>query len=91
MIERALTLKPDDFYVLDSMGWVLYRLGRHEEAITYLRRAFEASGDPEVAAHLGEVLWVTGDKKAAREIWDAALKATPDDERLLDVIKRFSP
>ena len=90
LLERALELKPDDFYVIDSMGWVLYRVGRLEEAIQYLRRAFSISEDPEVAAHLGEVLWVMGRKDAAREIWDTALQTTPDDEMLLEVIKRFS-
>ena len=90
LLERALELKPDDYYIIDSMGWVLYRVGRLEEAIQYLRRAFSISEDPEVAAHLGEVLWVMGRKEAAREIWDTALQTTPDDEMLLEVIKRFS-
>ena len=90
LLERAIELKPDDYYVIDSMGWVLYRVGRLEEAIQYLRRAFALSEDPEVAAHLGEVLWVMGRKAAAREIWDTALQTTPDDANLLEVIKRFS-
>ena len=88
-IERALELKPDDHYIIDSMGWVLYRLGRLQEAVEYLRRAMELSGDAEVAAHLGEVLWVMGDKQEAREIWEAALQTTPDDERILEVLERF--
>ncbi len=88
-IERALALKPDDHYIIDSMGWVLYRLGRLKEAADYLRRAMELSGDAEVAAHLGEVLWVMGDKEAAREIWQAALRSTPDDKRILEVLERF--
>lgn len=91
LIERAMALNPNDFYVLDSMGWVLYRLGRHEEAVQYLRRAMDMRPDSEIAAHLGEVLWVMGDKKAAKEIWDTALKTTPDDKSLLNVIERFNP
>ena len=91
LIERALDLSPGDFYILDSMGWVLYRLGRHQEAIAHLREALTLRPDPEIAAHLGEVLWVTGDREAAREIWDTALQATPEDTHLLDVIKRFKP
>jgi tetratricopeptide (TPR) repeat protein len=91
LIKRALQLKPDDFYVLDSMGWVMYRLQRYPEAIEYLRRAIALQNDPEIAAHLGEVLWVTGDHKGAQEVWEAALESTPDDERLLEVIKRFRP
>lgn len=91
LIKRALELSPEDFYILDSMGWVLYRMGRLEEAVGYLRKALAIRNDPEVAAHLGEVLWVMGDREAARQVWETALKAAPDDERLLKVIKRFSP
>lgn len=91
LIKRALELNSNDFYILDSMGWVLYRMGRLEEAETYLRKALEQRKDPEVAAHLGEVLWVKGERDAAREVWETALQATPDDERLLDVIQRFNP
>ena len=76
LLERALELKPDDYYVIDSMGWVLYRMGRLEEAVEFLQRAFMLSNDPEVAAHLGEVLWVMGRKDAARKIWDSALQTT---------------
>ena len=91
LIKQAYELRPDDHYIVDSMGWIMYRLGRYEEALKYLRRALELNNDPEVAAHLGEVLWVMGDKAAAREIWNSALESTPDDKRLLDVIKRFGP
>ncbi|MDZ7751333.1 MAG: tetratricopeptide repeat protein [Gammaproteobacteria bacterium] len=90
-IQRALKQRPDDYYILDSMGWVLYRLGRHDEALEYLRRAASLSDDVEVAAHLGEVLWVAGRKEEARAVWDNALEHTPDDRRLLEVIKRFVP
>ncbi len=89
LVKRAYELKPDDHYVIDSMGWTLYRMGRHQEALMHLRRAMELNGDPEIAAHLGEVLWMSGDKQAAMEVWDTALKGTPDDPRLLDVKKRF--
>ncbi|OGT32938.1 MAG: hypothetical protein A2W28_01420 [Gammaproteobacteria bacterium RBG_16_51_14] len=91
LIKRALELSPDDFYILDSMGWVLYRLGRLDEALIHLQKALALRNDPEIAAHLGEVLWVVGDKQAAREIWDTALQDTPDDARLLKVINRFNP
>lgn len=90
-IERALEIAPTDFYILDSMGWVLYRMGRLEEAVSYLEKARDMRNDPEVAAHLGEVLWVLGDRQAARDVWDSALRDTPDDERLLEVIQRFAP
>ena len=91
LIARALELSPKDFYVLDSMGWVLYRLGRFDEAIDYLHKARDMRNDPEVAAHLGEVLWVKGDHDAARKTWDAALRTTPTDKKLLEVIKRLQP
>ncbi len=90
-IQRAYELSPGDFYILDSMGWVLYRLGRLDEAVEYLQKALVLRNDPEIAAHLGEVLWVRGDKQAAKDIWDTALKDTPTDDRLLNVIKRFKP
>ncbi len=89
LIKRAYELKPDDHYVVDSMGWVLYRLGRLDEAIRHLRRALELKPDPEVAAHLGEVLWVAGDRDGAKQVWTTALEERPEDKRLLDVMQRF--
>ena len=91
LIKKALELRPADFYILDSMGWVLYRLGRLDEAIEYLRKALSIRQDPEIAAHLGEVLWVRGEREQAKEVWEAALQQTPEDARLLDVIERFNP
>ena len=86
---KALELQPDDFAILDSMGWVLFKLGKHAEALTYLRRSWDAGQDTEVAAHLGEVLWATGDQAGAREIWQRALKKNPDHKMLRGVIQRF--
>ncbi len=90
-IQRALELEPEDAAILDSMGWVLYRLGRYQESIGYLRRALEKgeAGDAEIAAHLGEVLWVSGDKEGARKVWEQAQKQYPDDEKLRSVIQRY--
>ena len=89
-IEKALKLKPNDPAILDSMGWAYYRLGEHEKALRYLQQAFDKLKDPEIAAHLGEVLWVLGNKARAREIWDEALRETPKDKVLLNVIERFA-
>lgn len=91
LIKRALDLKPGDHYILDSMGWVLYRLGRYQDAVEHLQRAMAGNEepDPEIAAHLGEVLWVMGKRDAARNIWETALKSTPGDKRILKVMKRF--
>ncbi|MGD9601994.1 MAG: tetratricopeptide repeat protein [Gammaproteobacteria bacterium] len=90
LIRRALELTPDNFYVLDSMGWVLYRLGRLEEAVPYLQKARAQRNDPEVAAHLGEVLWALGRRDDAREVWDSALQTHPADHKILDAIKRLT-
>lgn len=89
LIARALQLDDSKFHILDSMGWVLYRMGRLQEAVDYLKKAHTLRNDPEVAAHLGEVLWVMGDKDGARNVLDSALQATPDDRKLLDVIERL--
>jgi tetratricopeptide (TPR) repeat protein len=89
LISKALAQRPNDFYILDSMGWVLYRMGRYPEAIEYLRRAASISEDAEVAAHLGEVLWVSGDQDAAREVWEAALRRKPDAEPVQEAMRRF--
>ena len=89
LIKRAIELKPDDHYIVDSLGWVLHRMGRHREALVELRRAISLNPDPEIAAHLGEVLWVLGNKVEARAVWTTALETAPDDEHLLDVIQRF--
>lgn len=91
LISRALQISPKDFYILDSMGWVLYRLGRLDESVSYLEKARELRNDPEVAAHLGEVLWVKGERAAAEKTWEAALRDTPNDKKLLEVIKRLKP
>ncbi len=90
-LDRALALRPDDPFILDSMGWLMYRLGKPDDAIRYLRRALTQRSDAEIAAHLGEVLWVTGRRDEAKEIWNKALRETPDNEALLDVIKKFKP
>lgn len=89
LIEQALALRPDEAAFIDSMGWVQYRLRNYEEALVYLRRALELFPNDEVAAHLGEVLWVTGEHDKAREVWDKALELKPDSTILKKVIKRF--
>jgi len=88
-IQRALELEPNDAAVVDSLGWVYYRMGNYKKAIELLRRANEQAKDPEIAAHLGEVLWVSGERSAALKIWEASLEKNPDHEVLLDVMKRF--
>lgn len=89
-IEQAYQLNSNDPAIIDSMGWAYYRQGRHDDALRFLRKAFELNKDPEIAAHLGEVMWVSGDHEGAREVWDEALRETPSHKILLDVIKRFT-
>jgi tetratricopeptide (TPR) repeat protein len=88
-LQKAIDLRPHSGAILDSVGWVLYRLGRLDEALDYLNRSLEITQDQEVYAHLGEVLWMRGDHDAAREIWGQALERVPDDKYILDVMKRF--
>ncbi len=88
LIERAYQLKPEEPAVLDSMGWISYRLGDHEAAVDYLRRALAAMSDGEIAAHLGEVLWAMGRHDEAWAVWDEALKSHPEHSYLLDVVGR---
>ena len=91
LIIKALQLSPDDPFIIDSMGWVLYRKGDSAGALTHLQRAFSIRPDPEIAAHLGEVLWALGRREEARKTWQEAVKANPGNEVLAEVIKRFSP
>jgi tetratricopeptide (TPR) repeat protein len=88
LIQRALQLDPDQPAILDSMGWVTYRMGDAEAAEPYLRKALDAVFDAEIAAHLGEVLWSLGKKDEARAIWDRALAEDPEHEYLLRVLSR---
>ncbi|MFA5913430.1 MAG: tetratricopeptide repeat protein [Burkholderiales bacterium] len=91
LIQKALQLAPEDPFIIDSMGWVLYRLGKQKQALEYLRKAYSARPDPEIAAHLGEVLWVAGERGEAEKIWQEASKKTPDNDALNSTIKRFRP
>lgn len=91
LIERALKLAPDDAFILDSMGWALYRMGRLDDSVTYLQRALNGRADPEIAAHLGEVLWAKGEQARARTVWQSQLQATPDNAMLLETVRRFTP
>lgn len=91
LLQQAMSLKPDDAFITDSMGWLQYRMGNHAEAIKYLKRALAIRNDAEIAAHLGEVLWVTGNQKEAESVWSNALHETPDNEALHSVIKKFKP
>ncbi len=89
LIGRALALAPDDGFIVDSMGWVQYRLGNLAAARESLTRAFRLKADPDVAAHLGEVLWASGERSAARELLLDAQKRDGDSDTLRDTLQRL--
>ncbi|PID54885.1 MAG: hypothetical protein CR978_01490 [Gammaproteobacteria bacterium] len=90
LIQRALSIDPDEPAILDSMGWLSYRQGDYTQALAYLKRAYQAFPDPEVAAHLGEVLWMNGDRNAAREVWQKALHENADHPVLRETVQRLT-
>ena len=89
LVSRALELRPDSPAILDSMGWVLYRQGDLERAAAYLRRALQLNQDDEIAAHLGEVLWVSGERADAQAVWREALARKPDSDKIREVLERL--
>jgi tetratricopeptide (TPR) repeat protein len=89
LIEKALELAPEDYFIIDSLGWVLYREGNLKGAAEQLRRAYGGRPDAEIGAHLGEVLWVMGQRDEADKVWQESLKASPENESLQKTIKRF--
>jgi len=89
LIEKALQLAPDDSFIIDSMGWVLYRMGQLKDSLGYLRRAYAGRPDAEIAAHLGEVLWALGERAEAERVWGDATRESPDNEALVNTIKRL--
>ena len=90
-ISRAYAQEPNDPAIIDSLGWVQYRLGNLDEAHALLLRAWNMTQDGEIGAHLGEVMWEQGDREGAREIWEASRLTSPDNPVLLDVINRYNP
>lgn len=88
-VARALELRPDSPAVLDSMGWVLYRQGNLEQAADYLRRALALNQDDEIAAHLGEVLWVSGKRTDAQAVWREGLSHAPESDKIRAAVERL--
>jgi tetratricopeptide (TPR) repeat protein len=91
LIEKAYKLSPDDPFIMDSLGWVNFRMGAVAEALRHLQTAYNAKPDPEIAAHLGEVLWSKGKHDEAQKIWRAALTENPNHETLLAVMQKHQP
>lgn len=90
LIDKALELAPSDPFILDSKGWLQFRRGEGAAALDTLTRAYAVRADPEIAAHIGEVLWSLGRQDEARKTWNEAIKGSPGNEMLLGTVKRFS-
>lgn len=89
LITKALELAPSDPFILDSLGWVEFRLGNKADARRHLETAYKARPDVEIAAHLGEVLWSMGDKEGASRVWKEGQRSSPDNDTLKDTLKRL--
>jgi len=90
LIQKALEFAPNDPFILDSLGWVEYRSGNLAQSLQILQGAYQSRPDAEIAAHLGEVLWVMQQRKEARTIWNEGLAQSPDNDTLNETIKRLS-
>ncbi len=88
-IELALSISPNNHYILDSMGWLYFRLGKLDSALSFIQKAYDVQSDPEIAAHLGEILWAQGKKKEANDILELSLQSFPDNEVLKEAFKRL--
>jgi tetratricopeptide (TPR) repeat protein len=89
LINKAIELKPGEPAILDSLGWLHYRLGESDLALKYLQQAYAAFPDPEVAAHLGEVLWQSGQHDQAHRIWQQGLQKDPDSPIIQETMERL--
>lgn len=89
LIAKALQYAPSEPFIVDSLGWVEFRLGNHQEALRLLRQAYKSRPDAEIAAHLGEVLWVAGQQDEARKVWGEGAKRDPKNEALRETRQRL--
>jgi len=90
LITKAYQLEPKDPSIIDSMGWALFKLGKTEQALDFLKQAFEIMPDPEIAAHLGEVHWTLDNRKDASIIWQQGLQSTPDHKGIINTMLRLN-
>jgi tetratricopeptide (TPR) repeat protein len=88
-LQHALRLKPDEAVILDSYGWLKYKMGNYQAALDYLQKAYNKQPENEIAAHIAEVLWVSGKKDEARKLFDKAIQEAPDDVYLLNFKSKF--
>lgn len=88
-IEVALSISPNNHYILDSMGWLYFRLGKLDSALSFIQKAYDIQADPEIAAHLSEILWAQGKKNEASDVLELSLQSFPDNEVLKETFKRL--
>ena len=91
LLNQALKLSPNNPSVLDSIGWLYYKMGRYKESLTMLQKAQDIQPDAEIAAHLGEVLWKLNDFEGAKRVWNQALEQHPKHENIINAMKRLMP
>ncbi|MEQ1662779.1 MAG: tetratricopeptide repeat protein [Thiobacillus sp.] len=91
LLDKALSLAPEDAFIIDSMGWAQFRAGNFARAQEHLERAYKIRPDPEIAAHLGEVLWARGQRAEAGQLWQTSLQSHPQNEVLLETLRRLKP
>jgi tetratricopeptide (TPR) repeat protein len=91
LIIKALTFAPNDPFITDSLGWVEFRLGNLDAALSHLQKAYKDRADAEIAAHLGEVLWVMKRQDEAIQVWREGLKLAPTNETLQETLQRLKP
>ena len=89
LIERAIRISPDDPAIIDSLAWVQYKLGRYETALKNIARAYERFPDPEVASHMGEILWALNRRQDANKIWGQALEQNPNSAIIIEAMERL--
>jgi predicted Zn-dependent protease len=89
LIEKAIELSPDDHFIQDSLGWLQFRMGNTPEARRLIEAAYKKRPDPEIAAHLGEILWTLGEPDAARAIWTEGQRLDPENETLIKTLERL--
>ena len=86
-IEIALSISPNNHYIMDSMGWLHFRMGNIEIALQFIEKAYKIQKDPEIAAHLGEILWKMGKLKQAKKVWEESMKTYPSNTVLLETFE----
>ncbi|MDF3013341.1 MAG: hypothetical protein K0Q78_1545 [Cellvibrio sp.] len=89
LLDKALQLNPHDAAIMDSIGWLYYRTGKYPEALEFLRKAFATGPNSEIGAHLGEILWMLGNKEEARQVWQEGIKLAPNDPTIQETLNRL--